>query len=72
MFLYLNLYDYIKNRKHRSRQENLKKELTIAKYMFDSFTSHNEFSKKLFTCDPKVNTMIGFVSSVVGLVALWV
>ena len=72
MFLYLNLYDYIKNRQHRTRQQNLKKELTIAKYALDSFTSHNEFSRKLFSCDPKVNTFVGFVSSVVGLIVLWV
>ena len=72
MFLYLNIYDYVKNRSHRSRQENLRKELTIAKYALDSITSHNEFSRRVYTCNPKVNTLIGTISSIVGLVVLWV
>lgn len=72
MFLYLNIYDYIKNRSHRSRQENLRKELTITKYALDSITSHNEFSRRVYTCGPKVHTVIGTISSIVGLVVLWV
>lgn len=72
MWLFLNLQDFFKNKNKRNSSENYRKKLAILKYALDSFTSYNDFSGRLYSLNPKVTTIVGTFSSIVGLYALWV
>jgi hypothetical protein len=65
-----HLYDYF-NKEHRNEHEIDAKRLTIIKYMMDTVTSHNDFSRKIGSINIQQCTFIGLVSSLLGLKLIW-
>jgi hypothetical protein len=49
----------------------LAKKINIIKYAMDTITSHNDFSRKLFTLNVQQCTLMGFISSFLGLTLVW-
>jgi hypothetical protein len=45
--------------------------MMIVKYVMDTLTSHNDFSRRLFTIDPKLAALIGTASSFLNLYLIW-
>jgi hypothetical protein len=49
----------------------LAKKINIIKYAMDTITSHNDFSRKLFTLNIQQCTLMGFISSFLGITLVW-
>ena len=67
----LHIYELLTKKDIKTPKDSLKKKLYILKYILDSLTSHNDFSGRKFTFSLKVNTIIGLVSSLVGMILVW-
>ncbi len=52
-------------------KKQTKKFFTIIKYVCDCYTSHNNFSKKLYNSDPKKIAIVGMISSIIGATIAW-
>ena len=68
---FLHLYEFLKKKDIRSKKDSWKKQLNIFKYVLDSLTSHNDFSGRKFTLQPKGTSAIGLISSIVGMILVW-
>ena len=67
----LHLYEFMKKKDIKSKKDSWKKQLNILKYILDSITSHNDFSRRKFTISVKKNSAIGLTSSIVGMILVW-
>lgn len=45
--------------------------MMICKYLLDSLTSHNDFSARTFTLDPRLSACLAFASSFLNLYLIW-
>lgn len=67
-WLIYHSYEYIRSKDEESRYKN---KMMMIKYVLDTFTSHNDFSQRLFTANPKIISTIGFISSLLNLYLVW-
>lgn len=68
----LHLYEFFTKKDSRTPKEATKKKFMILKYILDSVTSHNDYSARRFSLQPKTATVVGLASSLLGLGLIWV
>lgn len=67
-WLIYHLYEYMRSKDEEIRYRN---KMMIIKYAMDALISHNDFSRKVFTIDPKIISLISLTSSYFNLYLIW-
>lgn len=67
-WLIYHLYEYMRSKDEEAKRRN---KLMIIKYTMDGLISHNDFSRKMFTINPKIISLIGLASSYFNLLSIW-
>lgn len=62
------LYEYSRAETEEARHKN---KMSVVRYLLDTVVSHNEFSKRRFTINPKVTCLIGLLSSLINISLVW-
>lgn len=66
---WLGLYSY---QLLKAKEEDRPKKATIVlRYLLDSLTSHNDFSSRIHTLDPRLSSLLGLLSSLLNLCLIW-
>jgi hypothetical protein len=67
-WLIYHLYEYMRSKDEETRHRN---KMLITKYTMDALISHNDFSRKMFTLNQKIISLIGLASSYFNLYLIW-
>lgn len=67
-WLIYHLYEYMRSKDEEARHRN---KMLIIKYIMDALVSHNDFSRKMFTLNPKIISLIALASSYFNLYLIW-
>lgn len=67
-WLCYHVYEYRHSRDEEAREKN---KMMICKYLLDSLTSHNDFSARTFTLDPRLCACLALASSSLNLYLIW-
>jgi hypothetical protein len=67
-WLCYHIYEYSRSNDEQVKEKN---KMMILKYVMDSLTSHNDYSNRMFTINPKLASCIGAVSSFLNLYLIW-
>lgn len=62
------LHEYYRAENEEQRHRNA---IVIVRYVLDSIISHNEFSLRCFTLEPKVTSILGVCSSILNIYLVW-
>jgi len=62
------LYEWWKGGDEELKEKN---KLSVLRYLLDSVVSHNEFSRRKYTLNPKLACLVGLVSSVLNVYLVW-
>lgn len=67
-WLCYHIYEYRHSREEEGRQKN---KMMVYKYLLDAITSHNDFSARTFSLDPRLCACLAFASSFLNLYLIW-